>query len=151
MAIQCWAVKSPNYYLIDELHGKWNVKATMDKIREMRRRHRTAIGIYVEDKANGPAILQILGDEIPGLIEWSPGTASKLSRAEAVAPLFESGNVWLPPDDLAPWVGEYITELTRFPMSKNDDRVDATSMALLILHKPKHRRYRDAVRNMMGT
>jgi len=150
VAIQAWGVKDPNYYLIDQLLGQWNVLRTMDMIGEMKDRRARSTGIYVEDKANGPAILQILGDTIPGLIAWSPGSASKISRAEAVAPLVEAGNVWIPEDADAPWIGAYLSELGRFPLVRHDDQVDATSMALLILHKPRHRRYKDAIRKMRG-
>lgn len=147
VAIQCWAVKDPNFYLVDQIHDRFNVKKTMEMIAEMQDRHPGAIGIYVEDAANGPSVIQILQDMIPGLIAWSPHGASKISRAQAVAPLAESGNVCLVE---GPWVEAYLAELVKFPLSLHDDQVDATSMALLTLHKPKHKRYRDAVKKMLG-
>ncbi len=76
------------------------------------------------------------------------GGMSKISRAEAVAALFEGGNVFVPEDGIAPWIGEYITELTRFPLVRNDDRTDATTMGLLILYRPQHRKYLDAIAKM---
>ena len=149
VCIQAWGVKRPNYYLIDQLLGQWNVLRTMEMIGEMKDRRTRSTGVYVEDKANGPAVMQILGDTIPGLIAWDPGSASKESRAEAVAPLAEAGNVITPNPKHNPWVQPYLTTLGKFPLIKNDDEVDATTMALLILHKPKHSRYRDAVKKML--
>jgi len=149
VAIQCWAVKTPHYYLVDEIHGRGKVTWTCEAIREIRARNPKAIGVYVEDKANGPAVLEALQGEIPGIQEWSPGSDSKVSRAEAVAPLF-ARNVWLPQDANAPWIGKYLIEMRRFPLTKHDDRVDATSMALLILHKPMIRQYAVAVGRMRG-
>lgn len=148
VCVQSWGVKNPNYFLIDQVKGQWNVLKTMEMIGEMKDRRPRSTGIYVEDKANGPAVMQILGDTIPGLVEWSPGTASKTSRAEAVAPLVESGNVFLPDSETTPWVQPYKATMGRFPLVKHDDEVDTTTMALLILHKPRHRRYRDAVKKM---
>jgi len=150
VAIQCWGVKNPNYYLIDQFHGRFNVKKTMEKIAEMKDRWPRSVGVYVEDKANGSAVITMLEDTIPGLNAWNPGTASKISRAEAVAPIAESGNVWLPDPEGRSWVQPLVTEVTRFPLVKHDDRTDALTMALLILHKPRHRRYRDAVKRMVG-
>lgn len=138
VALQCWGVHNPNYFLIDLICERLNVSGTMDAIREMVRRNPKAIGVYVEDKANGPAVMDMLRGEIPGLQAWDPGSASKLSRAEAVAPLFKS-NVYLPAD--APWLGRYLAELKKFPLTKHDDQVDSTTMALLILHQPMVRKY----------
>lgn len=153
VAIQCWGVKNPNYYLIDQTYGRFNVLKTCEKISEMKARHPTAVGTYIEDKANGPAVIQIMRGPVSGINPWpAKGSGmtnmSKISRAEAVAAVFESGNVFLPEDSIAPWIGEYITELCRFPLVRHDDRTDATTMALLILHKPQHRKYIDAIKAM---
>ncbi len=149
VAIQCWGVKSPNYYLCDQILGRYDVRGTMEKIAEMKDRHPRSVGIYVEDKANGPAVMQILGDTIPGLQEWSPGSDSKTGRAEAVAPLVSAGNVWLPDPNTAGWVRAFKVAAGKFPLVTHDDEIDAMTMGLLILHKPRHRRYRDAVRKML--
>jgi hypothetical protein len=57
----------------------------------------------------------------------------KESRASAVSPLFESGRVFLP--ESAPWLDDYIDELTSFPASPHDDQVDSTTQALQRLHQ----------------
>jgi len=41
---------------------------------------------------------------------------------------FESGQVLLPSE--APWLDEYVRELTGFPGAKFDDQVDSTVQAL---------------------
>lgn len=106
--------------------------------------------IYVEDKANGPAILDFFRAELTALCAWDPGSASKISRAEAKAYLFEQGRILLPPDSIAPWAAEYATALQRFPLAKHDDDVDATSMALLILDDRGAQSYAAAVAKMMA-
>ena len=48
--------------------------------------------VLIEDAANGPAVCQLLRRQVPGLIAIPP-KGSKASRAHAVAPLVEAGQV----------------------------------------------------------
>ena len=54
--------------------------------------------------------------------------ADKLMRLAKQSIKFENGRVFLPSQ--APWLEEYIREITGFPGAKHDDRVDSTSQAL---------------------
>jgi predicted phage terminase large subunit-like protein len=83
----------------------------------------------VEDKANGTAVIAMLSRTVPGVVPEEPH-GGKVARAAAISPLVEAGNVWLPAPDLAPWVGDYITQHAAFPTGTNDDEVDQTSQAL---------------------
>jgi predicted phage terminase large subunit-like protein len=55
----------------------------------------------------------------------------KVSRAPAVSPLIEAGNVYLPHPQIAPWVNDFIEECAAFPNGRHDDQVDAMTQALL--------------------
>jgi hypothetical protein len=70
--------------------------------------------VLIEDAANGPAVLQLMRRKVPGLL---PITArgSKESRAHAVAPLLEAGQVRFH-HRAAPLV----EELPRFPKGSKD-------------------------------
>ena len=63
---------------------------------------------------------------------YSPGGrksgTDKVSRANAVAPILESGMVWAPDTD---WAEELVEECAAFPNGDNDDMVDVTTMALM--------------------
>jgi predicted phage terminase large subunit-like protein len=83
----------------------------------------------IEDKANGPAVVQLLRTRVPGILAVNPD-GGKIARANAVSPAFESGNVYLPDAEIAPWVVEYMDELCAFPNGANDDEVDQTTQAL---------------------
>lgn len=86
----------------------------------------------VEDKANGTAVIDVLKDEISGLVPVNP-TDSKEGRARAVTPLAEAGNVYLPhPTDPGnEWVlADLLPELRDFPLGSHDDSVDALTQAL---------------------
>jgi predicted phage terminase large subunit-like protein len=153
VSCQVWGYAHPHFYLLDNVTERLNFGATCDTIRALLARWPGIVGTYVEDKANGPAIMETLLSEVPGLIAWQPGSDSKYSRAEAMAPLVKAGNVWIPADGAAPWVVDYLKELRRFPMAKHDDQVDATVMALRILHDPISTHYAAAwgkVRRELG-
>ena len=83
----------------------------------------------IENKANGPALLADLGNDIPGMIADSPIT-DKMSRANTVHPQCEAGNVLLCRD--MPWVEEFKHELGVFPNGKFDDIVDALTQILIV-------------------
>jgi phage terminase large subunit-like protein len=62
---------------------------------------------------------------------YSPGGRrsgqDKISRANAVAPLLESGMIWYP--DGLDWALEMVEECASFPNGNNDDQVDSAVMA----------------------
>lgn len=149
VAIQVWLRHGQNFYLVERHLDRMGITATIGRILEVHARHPRA-AVHVEDKANGPAVVEILKSEIPGVCEWSPGQDSKESRAQAVAHLVDSGNVWFPPDSEAPWIGEYLATLGRFPLVKHDDDVDATTMALDILYVPRMASYAAMVAKLKG-
>jgi predicted phage terminase large subunit-like protein len=82
----------------------------------------------VEDKANGSAIVETLQDQISGILAVEP-EGGKDSRAAAIVPQVEAGQVYLP--DGAPWLAEYIGNMAGFPRAKHDDDVDQTSQMLI--------------------
>ena len=122
-----WGKKGPNFYLLDCVCGKMGFVDSVRAMLAMSENHPEAIAKYVEAKANGEAIMDMLSSRVNGIIPVNP-KESKLARAHAVSPLFQAGNVYLPKD--APWVFDYIDELTKFPNAAHDDRVDSTTQAL---------------------
>jgi predicted phage terminase large subunit-like protein len=103
----------------------------------------------VEDKANGPAVISTLRQEIPALTAVNP-EGGKESRAAAVAPLIEAGNVYLPLAKEDPWIADTLLEFSLFPAAKNDDRVDAASQALLYLLKKRRQAFDPAIGKLFG-
>ena len=123
---QTWAILGADCYLIDQTRGRWAFTDTITQVRAMRDRWPMTSATLVEDKANGTAIIDHLRREIPGLIPVEP-RGGKTARAQAVAPLIEAGNVWLPD---TPWARELIEEAAAFPNGSHDDQVDACTQAL---------------------
>jgi len=131
---QRWARLRANRYLLDQVRARMSFTKTVAAMKafvstgvaaELAHTH------LVEDKANGPAILDALKDEISGLKPVNP-RGSKEARARAVTPEVESGNVILP-DPTMPgyeWVNAFIAETRSFPTGEHDDQVDGMTQAL---------------------
>ena len=86
--------------------------------------------VVIEDKASGTALVQELKrNGMHGVEAYQPEPGSdKLMRFAAQTIKFEQGQVRLPSS--APWLDDYLAELTGFPGTKFDDQVDSTSQAL---------------------
>lgn len=126
---QVWFHSGSEYYLVDQVRERMDFVRTRQAIQAMSRKYPQATAKLVENKANGPAVISALRAEIDGIIAIEP-RESKQARAHAVSPLFEAGNVLLPE---APWTGDFVDELTKFPGAAHDDQVDACTQALLYL------------------
>jgi predicted phage terminase large subunit-like protein len=133
-SIECWGRIGASIYLIDQIRGRMSFPDQMNAIRRMSKNHPDAYAKHVEEAANGAALIDMLKNEIMGLIPYKPMTA-KDARIATVSPLIEAGNVHWPSEKIAPWVEVNVSELLSFPNAKHDDTVDCASMALLILGK----------------
>lgn len=127
---QVWARRGANVYLLDQVHKRLSFTDTVTAFKALAARWPQATAKYVEDKANGTAIIDTLKSKIPGIVAINP-TESKYARANAVAPIIEAGNAHLPEAGIALFdPEELIDEAAGFPNSAHDDQVDATSQAL---------------------
>lgn len=126
---QVWLHIGTQAYLLDQVRGRWTFSETCDQIIATSQRWPQATAKYVEDKANGPAVIDSLGQRITGLIPVNP-QGGKEARAAAVEPLLAARNVWLPSAGLADWAEGLIEEAAAFPNGSHDDQVDALTQAL---------------------
>jgi predicted phage terminase large subunit-like protein len=111
-------------YILGRIKRHMGLSETLKAIVDFMLVHPKAKRVWVEDKANGPAVLNVLKRHFPGMIEVNP-KGSKTERAHAITYIVQSGNVWLPHPDESPWVLDFIEELSSFPNAKHDDQVDA--------------------------
>ncbi|KGT40029.1 phage protein [Heyndrickxia coagulans P38] len=131
-----WAREKANFYLLDREHNRLDFPNTIKAIKRMTTLWPQINAKYIEDKANGSAIIQSLQNEIVGIIPVEP-EGGKEARANAVSPLVEAGNVYLPHPAWRPWVNDLIEEATAFPNGAHDDDVDAMTQAINQMNKPK--------------
>lgn len=129
VAGQVWAKRGANKYLLDYRKERLDITGTMAAIEYMTAKWPKAISKLIEDKANGPAVIQMLRRKVAGLIPVEP-EGGKVARANAVAPECEAGNVYLPHPSLYGWVDEFIANAAGFPNVAHDDDIDTFTQAL---------------------
>ena len=135
VAGQVWGKAQGKYYMLPyRLCERLDFGPTSRAIKSCYAAYPKAHAILIEDKANGPAIISELRQEITGIVAVDP-EGGKLARAQSVAPLWEAGNVELPdPRHFhVPWLDEYINNICSFPRAAHDDDMDATTQALIYM------------------
>ena len=133
-AIQTWGVfypsedKSAHVILLDAKKGRWEFPE-LKRVALEEYQYWEPDTVLVESKAAGlPLTQELRASGIP-VVNFSPSRGNdKISRVNAVAPLFESGMVWAPE---ASWAEEVIEECAAFPFGEHDDMVDAMTQALM--------------------
>jgi predicted phage terminase large subunit-like protein len=130
---QVWGKLGANSYLLDQICKRMGFTATLKAVIALREKWPQAWEILIEDKANGPAVIDVLKAQVPGILPIEPD-GSKLARAHAVTSYWEALNIWLPHEDIAPWIRHYVSEITAFPAAAHDDQVDSMTQALRRLY-----------------
>lgn len=126
---QVWAQKKADSFLLDQVRDKMDIVKTLEAVKTLSKLWPQAIPKYIEDKANGIAVMGMLQKEVPGLDPVQPN-GGKEARANAAAPVCKSGNVYLPHPALFAWVKGLVAELETFPGGKFADQVDTLTQYL---------------------
>lgn len=126
---QVWLRIDATAYLLDQVRARLSFTATVSAFRELSAKWPQAVAKFVEDKANGPAVISALHQTVPGIIPVEP-EGSKYARAAAISPFAHSGNLVLPEPELLPNVADLIREAEGFPHDAHDDTIDALSQAI---------------------
>jgi predicted phage terminase large subunit-like protein len=130
VAIQAWGRKGLDKYLLDEVHERMGFIDTLNAIVRTYEAWPSAMSIYIEEAANGYAVIETLSNRLSA-IHPVPPRGSKIARAHACAPQIEAGHTYLPHPDTAPWVKDFIKECSAFPKSALKDRVDAMTQYMI--------------------
>ena len=67
---------------------------TVKRVIKASARRRDATVNLTEDKANGSAVIQMLMNQISGIIPVNPA-GGRIGRAAAISPLIEAGNIYI--------------------------------------------------------
>ena len=126
---QIWGKVGADKYLLDQVRARMGFNDQLRVFDNLNAKWPGMIARYIEDAANGAALIDTLRAKIPGIIAVRP-SGSKVARAEAISPQVEAGNIYLPDPSIAPWVNDYIEEWAMFPNGAHDDQVDATTQAI---------------------
>lgn len=135
---QVWGKVGADGYLLDLVRARMSFTTTLAAVKALKKKWPQTRETLIEDKANGPAVIDVLRKEIPGIIAIEPD-GSKLARAHAVTCYWESFNIFIPHENLYHWVKPFVSEITSFPAGANDDQVDSMTQALRRLYPLKGR------------
>lgn len=145
---QVHSVSGARRFIRHQIRGRMDLPASVKAVREMTGQFPDGHLKLVEDKANGPAVIQALRDDIPGLQEVPP-EGGKTARAAAGAVELDAGNWFLPHPMLASWVGDpenpeegggFLGETSTFPPvpgAGHDDMVDSWSQGAIRIKKER--------------
>lgn len=140
VAGQTWSRRDAEVFLRPGwCHKRLSFTQTLDAIKYQSTIYPESTSKLVEDKANGPAILDTLKKKIPGIMPVSPGADSKEARFASVSPYFEAGQVYIPHPKWKPESEELIEEWCGFPNMPHDDQVDSATYAIKYLMRNKRR------------
>lgn len=135
VVMQVWGRRGKAWFaMLDQVRDRMGFTATVRALQRLRDSWPRCRRVILEAKANGPAVVDALKEEIPGIREWEPGTKSKYERAEVGSvPVLQAGQVYYPAEQYAPWRKGYTNRHVAFDGSSSvpDDEIDTTSMALL--------------------
>lgn len=145
VAMELWGIRDNDAWLIKLVNKRMGFTATCDKIRQIVREYPNIDELIIEDKANGPAIIETLQytDGMPPIVAVNP-QGGKYSRAQAVSPFVTARRCHVRTDwtqtemlDIEPSgkivrtpQEEFIEQLAHFPYAKNDDMVDACTQGI---------------------
>lgn len=125
VAGQVWAYISGTWIMLDRVHERASFTRTVTLVQQTSARWPQTSRIYVEQAANGAALIDTLKRK--ALITPVIPRGSKEARALAVQPLVDQGLVKVTDVCYSP---EFFNELREFPFAKHDDQVDALTQAL---------------------
>ena len=128
-----WGVTDSGFYLLEVLRERVELPELKKMCIVAYDRDRPA-SVLIEDAASGQSLIQELKRETTLPIIPVKVDTDKVVRSYAVTPLIEAGRVYLP--EHAPWLHDYIEELSAFPNGEHDDQVDSTTQALRNLANP---------------
>ncbi|MET3689878.1 putative phage terminase large subunit-like protein [Priestia megaterium] len=133
---QVWGKIGADKYLLDQVKDRMDLPTTINALKNLTAKWPSATTKLIEDKANGPAVIQMLKHEISGMIPVNP-QGGKVARAYAASPEVEAGNVYLPDPSIAPWIHDFVEETAAFPNSTNDDATDCFTQAMIHWQTPR--------------
>jgi predicted phage terminase large subunit-like protein len=128
-----WGIRGKDLFLLGVFRRRLEYPALKRAVREQQNLYH-ATEILIEDRASGTQLIQeLIADGCYGVTRYQPD-CEKIMRLHAQTAMIENGFVHIP--ESAPWLAEYLHEMTVFPNGKHDDQVDSTAQFLDWFKKP---------------
>lgn len=122
-----WGEAENGYYLLDILKDKWEFPE-LKRIAASHAAKWRPHAVLIEDKASGQSLVQELRQGTKLFVVPVQKGTDKVTNANAVTPIIESGRVFLPEGH--PEVAGLIASHGQFPNGAHDDDVDSVTQAL---------------------
>jgi len=122
-----WGLQGNHIYLLDELRQRLDYPNLKRAVRAQYQQFHPDV-VLIENHGSGSALIQDFKHEGLYAVLGIKPEGDKVMRLHAQSATIENGFVYVPKQ--APWLAEYLLELTTFPKGKHDDQVDSTSQAL---------------------
>jgi len=119
-------VRGSKRFVLNVVNAHLDAAGTEAAIRRQREVHSPINAVLVEDKANGPAVIQRLQVNVPGVIGINP-EGRKKPHMQAVAGEWQAGDWFV--DRNTAWTEPFVEQITTFPNAAHDDMADAMSQA----------------------
>jgi predicted phage terminase large subunit-like protein len=138
VACGVWGVKENKFYLLDILRERLDFPSSVREVKNMSTKWKKTDSILIEDKANGPAAIQVLSEYYDNIVPISP-MGGKIARAAAASVYVEMHLVYIPDPEVYhknvdyKLINPFIEEVGKFPNAANDDQTDQMTQAIIYL------------------
>lgn len=137
LLLDCWQEQLGYPKLKERVIADWGARYGGEKDNVMKPSRRPDI-ILIENKGSGQSLIQDLRQSNIPVTSYNPGRADKVARAHMVAPLLESGCVWVLESNknagrARTWAQPFLDQCERFPMGAHDDYVDTFTQMMIYL------------------
>jgi predicted phage terminase large subunit-like protein len=122
-----WGIEDRKVYLLHVFREQLEYPDLKRAVRQQRQRFAAKV-VLIEDKASGTQLIQELNREGLGAVTRYQPDGDKIMRMRAQTAIIEDGRVLLPAE--APWLADFLHELSVFPKGKYDDQVDSLAQFL---------------------
>jgi predicted phage terminase large subunit-like protein len=128
-----WGVRGKDLFLLGVFRRRLEYPALKRALCEQQSLFDASV-VLIEDKASGTQLIQeLIAEGCHAVTRYQP-TTDKIMRMNAQTGAIEGGFVHIP--ETAPWLAEYLHEMTVFPKGKHDDQVDSTAQFLDWFKRP---------------
>lgn len=132
VAIGVYAMLKQQLWLIELLNKRMGFAESVDAICLLRARWPQVDTVLVEDKANGPAVIETLINTMNGVVPVTP-RGSKYERAQSAVPFLRGQPGMVIPavmPGVEGGVEAFINQCKFFPMGSHDDMVDQLTQGI---------------------
>ena len=129
-ALTWWGFKGVQMHLLHAERGRWTAPTVIKRLMTYAA---SVDHLIIEAVGTGLAVFQALHSSLVSRVTPYKPKSDKVTRAEFVLALMESGVVRLPQH--APWLETLEAELSEFPAGAHDDYVDSISQ-VVVNHQP---------------